>query len=232
MPNLNVILGIQVLPPKCGGLFFFLCAPHVCALHMTNSWTLTGKGAFSSEESWEAGSLLILRMFWYFRLDLRWTIQASGKYRADCKILALLLQGITWACLGASLKALNAFHPAAMPLFPGAGLSVKWASLKRKIRNFTNLGHMSGSYTFMHNKIKGNSRQTEQQRVQYKTNWSQWKIALLRQSKLIKHKIKDKTANDTEEGLGCLRRYWGHVLSNIYRLWAIMEQFKLKTSWF
>lgn len=95
--------------------------------------SLVSKGALSSEESWKAGSMLILRMFWYFGLDLRWTIQASGKYQADCKILALLLQGITWACLGASLKALNAFHPAAMPLFPGARLSVKLVSFRRKI---------------------------------------------------------------------------------------------------
>lgn len=108
-------------PPLCSLL-------HMCVLHMTKRWTplpVISKAALSSDECWEAGPLLILRMFWYFGLDLRWTIQASGKYRADCEILALLLQGITWARLRASLKALNAFHPAAMPLFPGTGLSVK-----------------------------------------------------------------------------------------------------------
>lgn len=123
MPNLDVMFGTRVLPPKFWqGAFFSPYSPY-----MTKSWTPSpvSNRPLSSEESWEAGSLLILWMFWYFGLDLRWTIQASGKYQADCKILALLLRGITWVCLGASLKALNAFHPAAMPLFPGAGLSVK-----------------------------------------------------------------------------------------------------------
>lgn len=72
-----------------------------------------------------------------FRLDLQWTVQASLKYQADCKILAPLLQGITWACLEASLKALNAFNPAVMPLFPGAGLSIK---LTRKKMTWKKLG--------------------------------------------------------------------------------------------
>lgn len=108
--------------------------PHVCAPHdqALNPLPVISKAALSSEECGEAGPLLILRMFWYFGLDLRWTIQASGKYRADCEILALLLQGITWACLKASLKALNAFHPAAMPLFPGTGLSVKLVFMREE----------------------------------------------------------------------------------------------------
>lgn len=101
---------------------------------MTKKWTswVISKAGLSSEESREAGPLLILRMFWYFGLDLRWRIQASGKYQTDGEILALLLQSITWARLRASLKALNAFHPVAMPLFPGTGLSVKPVSPRRK----------------------------------------------------------------------------------------------------
>lgn len=94
---------------------------------MTKNWTpwVISKASLSSEESREAGPLLILRMFWYFGHDLRWRIQASGKYQTDGEILALLLQSITWAHLRASLKALNAFHLVAMPLFPGTRLSVK-----------------------------------------------------------------------------------------------------------
>lgn len=138
----NALSGVWVLipkpspnpppaPPKQSTPYSFL---HMCVLHMTKKWTswVISKAGLSSEESREAGPLLILRMFWYFGLDLRWRIQASGKYQTDGEILALLLQSITWARLRASLKALNAFHPVAMPLFPGTGLSVKPVSPRGK----------------------------------------------------------------------------------------------------
>lgn len=122
-----------------------VCALFCCCMvhHITsglfstaNTEAIVGKyrspGHILVRGRWETGcSLLILRMFWYFSLDLRWTIRASCKYQADRKILALLLQGIKWACLRASLKAPNAFYPAAVPLFPWAGLSVKIVSLKK-----------------------------------------------------------------------------------------------------
>lgn len=107
-------------------------------LHMGCTWPRTeplpdiSKRVLSSEKCWDGSPLLILRMFWYFGLDLRWTTQASGKYQTDCKILALFLKyRIAWACLGASLRALNAFYPAAMPRFPGVELSVKLVSLRK-----------------------------------------------------------------------------------------------------
>lgn len=108
-----------------------------CVLHMTKKWTpwVISKAGLSSEESREAGPLLILRMFWYFGLDLRWRIQASGKYQTDGEILALLLQSITWARLRVSLRALNAFHPVEMPLFPGTRLSIKPVSTRGKSSN-------------------------------------------------------------------------------------------------
>lgn len=146
MPDLNISWGVWVILPPHGppknfevvspSPSSFQPTPHVCAPHdqALNPLPVISKAALSSEECWEAGPLLILRMFWYFGPDLRWTIQASGKYRADCEILALLLQGITWACLRASLKALNAFHPAAMPLFPGTGLSVKLLCERKRSR--------------------------------------------------------------------------------------------------
>lgn len=112
------------------GFVFFFSAPlslHMCVFP---TWPATEPLAdkwrsLAEEEGWAAGSLLILTLFWYFALDLRRTIRACGKYRADCKILAPLFQGITWAWPRASLKALNASTPTAVPLFPGAGLSVK-----------------------------------------------------------------------------------------------------------
>lgn len=44
----------------------------------------------------------------FFGFDLQWKGQAFGKCLTDCKILLLLLQGITWTGLRAMWKALNA----------------------------------------------------------------------------------------------------------------------------